>query len=56
MNVASSYEISQTNYLNSYAYTIIKRDLWKRGHTLMLDMRSLSKSPKVALNFSINVS
>ncbi len=56
MNVASPHEILQANCLNSDACTIIERDPWKRYRILMLDMCSLFKSPKVALNFSRNSS
>jgi hypothetical protein len=56
MNIASSHELSQANFLNSNAYIVAKCDIWQRDCILMLDMRYLSKYPKVALNSSRNVS
>jgi hypothetical protein len=56
MSVVSSHEISQTNYLNFNAYIVAECDPSLRNCVLMLDMHSLSKFPKVALNFSRNVS
>jgi hypothetical protein len=56
MSVASPHEILQANYLNFDVYTITECDLWQRDHILMLDMFSLSKFPKMALNSSRNVS
>ncbi len=56
MNVGSPHEISQAKYLNFNAYTATKRDPWQRNCIFMLNMCSLSKSPKVALNFSKNAS
>jgi len=56
MNATSPHGILQANCLDFDAYTAIKRDLWWRDHILMLDVHSLSKFPKVALNFSRNAS
>ncbi len=56
MNIASAHEISQVNCLNFNSYTIVECDPWQKDRIFMLDMRSLSKSPKVALNFSKNTS
>jgi hypothetical protein len=56
MNVVSSHEISQINYLNTNVYTVVEHDIWQIDRILMLDVCFLSKSPKMALNFSRNVS
>jgi hypothetical protein len=56
MNVTSPHEISQVDYLNFDAYTVVERNLWQRDRILVLDMHSLSESPKVALNLSKNTS
>ncbi len=52
MNVVSPHEISQVNCQNSNAYITIECDPWQKDHILMLNIRSLSKSSKVELNFS----
>ncbi len=56
MSATSLQEIMQANCLDSDAYIAVKHDIWWRDHILMLDVHSLSKFPKVALNFSRNVS
>jgi hypothetical protein len=56
MSATSHHKISQANCLNFDAYTATKHDLWQKDHILMLDVDYLSKSPKVALNFSRNAS
>jgi hypothetical protein len=56
MSATSPHGILQANCLNFDAYTTIKHDIWWRDHILMLDVHSLSKFPKVALNFSRNAS
>jgi hypothetical protein len=56
MNAASPHEILQANFLNFDAYTIIECDIWQNDCISMLNVRSLSKFPKVALNFSRNAS
>ncbi len=48
--------ILEANYLNFDAYTVTECDHLQKDHILMLDVRSLSDSPKVALNSSINAS
>jgi hypothetical protein len=56
MNIASPHEILQANCLNFDAYIITKHDHLQKDCILMLDVCSLSKFPKVTLNFSINAS
>jgi len=56
MIVVSPHEISQINYLNFDTYIAIECDPWQRYCILMLDVCSLFECPKVALNFSRNVS
>jgi len=56
MNIISPHEISQANYLTFDAYIEIECDMWQIDRILMLDVRSLSESPKVALNSLKNTS
>jgi hypothetical protein len=56
MNIASPYEILQANCLNFDAYIVTEHDYLQKNCILMLDVCSLSESPKVTLNFSINAS
>jgi len=56
MNVASPYEILQTNYFKSNAYTPAECDPWQIYHSLMQNMCSLFECSKLALNFSKNAS
>ncbi len=49
--------MSQTNTLNSNAYTMVGCDPWWRYHNLLVDVKSMAKtSPKVTLNSSRNYS
>jgi hypothetical protein len=41
--------------LNSNAYIVTERDPWQKDYILMLNVHSLSKSPKVALNSLRNI-
>jgi hypothetical protein len=56
MNVTSPHEILQANCLNSNAYIVTERDHWQKDHILMLYVRYLFESPKVALNSSRSTS
>jgi hypothetical protein len=56
MNVTLSHEMSHANYLNSNAYTYASRDPWQKDCNLLVYVRSLSKSPKVIVNFLKNAS
>jgi hypothetical protein len=56
MSVDSPFEISQAKCLNFNPYVAIKHDPWQRDRILMLNVCLLLESPKVALNFSKNIS
>jgi hypothetical protein len=56
MNVTSSHEMSHVDCLNVNVYIDAGRDPWRKDHNLLLNVRSLSKSPKFIVNFSRNVS
>jgi hypothetical protein len=56
MSVASSHEISHANYLNSNAYIDVGHDPRQKDHNLLVNVRSLSESPKVVVNSLKNAS
>jgi hypothetical protein len=56
MNIVSPHEILQANCLKFDAYIVTEHDHLQKDCILMLDVCSLSESPKVTLNFSINAS
>jgi hypothetical protein len=56
MSVDSSHEMSHVNYLISYGYTNASCDPWWRDHNLLVDVPFISKSPKVVVSYSRNVS
>jgi hypothetical protein len=56
MNATSSHEMSHVNFLNSNAYTYASREPWQKDCNLLVDVRSLSKSPKIIVNFLKNAS
>jgi hypothetical protein len=56
MSVTSSHEMSHVNFLNLNAYTYARREPWRKDRNLLVDVRSLSKSPKVIVNFLKNAS
>jgi hypothetical protein len=52
MNAFSSHKMLRANCQNLYAYTIVKQGRWPSNHDLLVDVPSLSKSSKEALNLS----